>query len=57
MDFHARYSALSKTYSFYIQLGAIADPLLLGLSQHVFQELDVDAMRYTLPWTHALSSP
>ncbi len=44
-DFHARHSALSKTYSFQIQLGPIADPLLLGLSQHVFQELDIDAMR------------
>ena len=44
-DFHARHSALSKTYSFQIQLGPIADPLLLGLSQHVFQELDIEAMR------------
>ena len=56
LDFHARYSALSKTYSFHIQLGAIADPLLLDLSQHVFRDLDVEAMRYSLSWTHAISS-
>lgn len=45
MDFHARYSALSKMYSFLVQQGPIADPLLSDLSQHVFQELDVQLMQ------------
>lgn len=48
MDFHARFSAFSKLYSFQIQLGETADPIKLGLCQHVFQELDLNAMRCAL---------
>ena len=44
-DFSARYSSLSKVYSFSMQTGKVADPFLLGLSQHVHKPLDIDAMR------------
>ena len=45
-DFSARYSALSKVYSYRIQSGKVQDPFLNGLSQHIHNALDVAAMRF-----------
>ncbi|MEL7431364.1 MAG: tRNA pseudouridine(38-40) synthase TruA [Chlamydiota bacterium] len=33
--FHARYSALGKVYTYYTQIGKVADPLLFRFSHHV----------------------
>jgi tRNA pseudouridine38-40 synthase len=43
--FHARFSARSKTYRYYIHTGAMASPFERAFVWHVPQPLDVDAMR------------
>jgi tRNA pseudouridine38-40 synthase len=43
-DFHARFSARSKTYRYQIRHGAIADPFERAFVWHMPEQLDVDAM-------------
>jgi len=44
-DFHARFSARSKTYRYQIRHGIIADPFERAFVWHMPERLDVDAMR------------
>jgi len=44
-DFHARFSARSKTYEYRMRHAAIADPFTRAYEWHVGQGLDVDVMR------------
>lgn len=44
-DFHARFSARSKTYRYQIRHGIIADPFERAFVWHMPETLDVDAMR------------
>jgi tRNA pseudouridine38-40 synthase len=44
-DFHARFSARSKTYRYLIRNGAIADPFEHGRVWHLPEALDVESMR------------
>ncbi len=39
-DFHARYSATSKTYRYHISLGEVHDPFTRHYSHHMFYSLD-----------------
>lgn len=43
-DFHARYSAKGKTYSYYIDTSAVQSPFSSRYSLHYPYELDVDKM-------------
>jgi len=43
-DFHARFSARSKTYRYQLRHGAIADPFERAFVWHMPERLDVDAM-------------
>jgi tRNA pseudouridine38-40 synthase len=45
LDFHARFSARSKTYRYQIRHGTIADPFERAYVWHMPESLDVDAMR------------
>jgi tRNA pseudouridine38-40 synthase len=44
-EFHARYSAKSKIYSYKIYNSSVRSPLYHNYSWHVFGELDVESMR------------
>jgi tRNA pseudouridine38-40 synthase len=44
-DFHARFSARSKTYRYELRHGVIADPFERAFVWHISERLDVDAMR------------
>lgn len=44
-DFHARFSARSKTYRYQIRHGIIADPFERAFVWHMPERLEVDAMR------------
>jgi tRNA pseudouridine38-40 synthase len=44
-DFHARFSARSKSYRYQVRHSAIADPFDRAFTWHVPEPLDVDAMR------------
>ena len=44
-DFHARFSARSKTYQYQIRHGIIADPFERAFVWHVPERLDVESMR------------
>lgn len=44
-DFHARFSARSKTYRFYIRAGATGDPFTRAFVWQLAESLDVSAMR------------
>ena len=44
-DFHARFSARSKTYEYRMRHAAIADPFARAFEWHVGAALDVEAMR------------
>src|SRR5262245_61708584 len=44
-DFHARFSARSKTYRYQIRHGRIADPFERAYVWHMPERLDVEAMR------------
>jgi tRNA pseudouridine38-40 synthase len=45
LDFHARFSARSKTYRYQIRHGTIADPFERAYVWHMPEPLDADAMR------------
>ena len=47
-DFHARYSARGKTYTYLIDNSFFANPLLRDYSWHVAKKLDLDLMRQGL---------
>jgi len=54
-DFHARFSARSKTYRYHLQTSAVASPFEQDYVWHVPETLDVDAMRaaaHALVGTH-----
>ena len=44
-DFHARYSALKKTYRYEIDTAPIHSPLRVGLAWHVYYPLDANTLR------------
>ena len=44
-DFHARFSARSKTYRYHIRAGTIGDPFTRAFVWHLAEPLDVAAMR------------
>lgn len=48
-SFHARYSAVSKTYIYRIQQGETLDPFMRNYAWYIRNPLDVEAMRRTLP--------
>ena len=43
-DFHARFSALSKTYTYDLCLDPVLPPLMAGLAWHLPRQLDPDAL-------------
>ncbi|MBX9744157.1 MAG: tRNA pseudouridine synthase A, partial [Chlamydiales bacterium] len=43
-DFHARYSALSKTYHYYLHLDKISDPFTIKTRYQVFKRLHFDLL-------------
>ncbi len=43
-DFHARYSAKGKTYTYVIDNGTVADPLISRYALHIKTPLDTDKM-------------
>jgi tRNA pseudouridine38-40 synthase len=54
-DFHARFSARSKTYRYQLSAGGVGDPFTRAYTWHLPQRLDVDAMHEaaaTLIGTH-----
>jgi len=44
-DFHARFSARSKTYRYQMRSGTVADPFTRAYVWHVGERLDIDTMR------------
>ena len=44
-DFHARFSARSKTYRYQLRAGCVADPFTRAFVWQLAEKLDVDAMR------------
>lgn len=44
-DFHARFSALGRTYRYVIERSSVQSPMLVGRAGWVFRPLDVNAMR------------
>lgn len=44
-DFHARYSALSKTYHYYLHLDRISDPFTIKTRYQVFKRLNLDLLQ------------
>jgi tRNA pseudouridine38-40 synthase len=58
-DFHARFSARSKTYRYQLQTAAVVSPFERAYVWHVPEALDVDAMRaaaHALIGTHDVSA-
>jgi tRNA pseudouridine38-40 synthase len=45
-EFHARYGAINKTYSYTILTGASRSPLLRRFAYHVRHPVDIEAMRH-----------
>ncbi|SCZ09029.1 tRNA pseudouridine(38-40) synthase TruA [Alkaliphilus peptidifermentans] len=44
-DFHARYSAIGKRYSYLIYLNSVRSPLMRNYGQHVSYKIDIDKMK------------
>jgi tRNA pseudouridine38-40 synthase len=58
-DFHARYSAKSKVYSYNIYNSSVRSPLYRNYSWHIFEKLNVESMKKAalyLPGTRDFSS-